>query len=839
MINLKILFHAINGVGLGHLNRTLILAKGLKVLDCDTRIITNAKFTKYLDGEGIKYYKLPHAIYGDKFGKNIILMKKENKKFMKSVIEGFNPDTMVYDTYPFYEILNDKCSKNRTNILILRKLKDEFLRKLLDDPIMNKFQLVILPHTLEEFEKSGVSKDIMDRLSSEKFVFTGPLVKDIKIENINKIKKRYGIKGNKFNILATAGGGGTDQKYNLGVDSFFGMVKSMSYMLGSKIKNLNLIIIKGPYYENDINAKNATVKKFELNLMELISAVDLVISTAGYNITNEICKTKTPAIMVPLPRHAESQHERIANLENIGAVIGLIEHDPIMLSKIVFDLYKNREKIKKMRGSFEKIKFYTGNERAINEIAKIRQKDIWLYNHEAKRHNKIAGIGSFERTLAEIHNLSKLKLSFLVRVIVNEENYIELEKITRFLAKLKVKEIQFVFLDKHPPLDKVFPHLLAVIDFAEKKGININFNKYGRLIGVATGRLFSGPEIVQINPINACNYNCIYCWNYSQLLMWKKSKKWKGKKIDFEFFKHIVDDAARLGTDMIALPGNGEPFMHPKIIDMIKYVKMRGLKLSILTNASLMTKKIIKRIIELGVDYILINISATSSEAYIKMHPNQRKESFNEIKSNLIYLNEMKKKNKTKKPYVNIVNIITNINYRDMPTMCEFAKKIGADFVSFKPVSTLEGTDSLLLSGNQVKEAVNYAINLLIKMKKEKIRNNLENFIKLVTEGGPSGYYTEDLIKGVGCFATWYYWRIVDDKMFSPCCQAPVYIKIGKKNFINIWNSEQYKIFRNKINVMNRKGKLAYEECKICEHFKKNVEILEDLKKHNLLQFLK
>jgi MoaA/NifB/PqqE/SkfB family radical SAM enzyme len=676
--------------------------------------------------------------------------------------------------------------------------------------------------------------------------------------------------------------------------------------------------------------------------MELISSVDLVISTAGYNMCNEICKVKTPAIMVPLPRHIESQEERVINLEKIGTVINLNRYDANKLSEIVLELYNNREKLQKMKKAFNKIKLDVGNKKAAEEILKLNQEklpsiasiklskhcnnncifcsklefklqseksieqikeelnemrrkgvkelslpcnsdtredllniaayakwlgfkvtlntngrvlsykdfaekvagavdqfNVYLNGHTAELHDPITKVkGSFEQTIEGIKNLKKMNQDVVIKVVVDKRNYNELEKITRLLDKIKVNKLQFVFLDEHPPLDKVIPPLLKAIDFAERNGIEINFNKYRRLLGVVTGRLFRGPEIVQIDPTNKCNYNCVYCWSYSPLLKSRKSVEWNKQEIEFDFFKRIVDELAKLNVDIISLPGGGEPFMHPRIMDMIEYVKSKGLKLSILTNASLMSKDVVERIVGLGVDHLLVNISCASPETYTKMHPNQKMERFNEIKNNLVYLNELKKRSKMKNPYIKIVNMITNFNYREMPAMVEFAKEIGADFVSFKPTSTLEGTNSLLLSKEQIEEAVNHAKKLLVKMKEEGIDNNLDNFIKLVTQD-LSGQYTEDLIRKIGCYTTWYYWRVTADKTFAPCCHAPIHVKIGEDRFEEIWNSPTYKKFRRKIKEHNqKKEKVAYEECKICEHFKKNSEILKELEKHNLLQFL-
>ena len=57
---MKILIHAINGVGLGHIIRTLEIAKALIKLRKDAEVIfvTNSQFPQIISDNGFKYYQL-------------------------------------------------------------------------------------------------------------------------------------------------------------------------------------------------------------------------------------------------------------------------------------------------------------------------------------------------------------------------------------------------------------------------------------------------------------------------------------------------------------------------------------------------------------------------------------------------------------------------------------------------------------------------------------------------------------------------------------------------------------------------------------------------------------
>lgn len=368
---MKILFHAINGVGLGHLNRSIIFAKTLKKLapHIDIRIATETKFTKMLDDSNFMYYKLPYS-HVDITKHSLGLIKNENKKNMVKIINEFNPDIIIYDTYPFYEVLNDPCSIGRKNILVLRKLNNAFLKNMLTGDAMKKIDFIIFPHTEEEFEKRGVTPDDIKK-TGVKFKFTGSLIKDINENILNDIKRKYRITSDKFNILVIAGGGGEDE-YNRGVKSFFDVIKNVNQKIKSKIRKLNLIVITGPLFKGKLKINGAAVKSFEPDIMELMKSVNLVISTGGYNICNEICRVETPAIIIPLPRHEESQKERADLLAKSEAITSMDMNED-KISNLITNLYNNPSKLNMMKKSFKKINLKVGNEVAAREILKIIQ----------------------------------------------------------------------------------------------------------------------------------------------------------------------------------------------------------------------------------------------------------------------------------------------------------------------------------------------------------------------------------------------------------------------------------------------------------------------------------
>jgi radical SAM superfamily enzyme YgiQ (UPF0313 family)/MoaA/NifB/PqqE/SkfB family radical SAM enzyme len=219
------------------------------------------------------------------------------------------------------------------------------------------------------------------------------------------------------------------------------------------------------------------------------------------------------------------------------------------------------------------------------------------------------------------------------------------------------------------------------------------------LMGAVHGKkAFSGPSIVEIDLTNNCNFNCIACWVHSDLLEeMKTSAAEKRKYIPLDIMKSLVDDLVKMGKPVIQLAGPGEPFMHPEIMEIIRYIKGNGLELHIITNFSKISHEIAKELMDLKVDQLTVSLWAGSEKVWLELHPNQKKEAFESITNVLTYIGNHKKYNQF--PRIKIYNVICSKNAADLENMVEFGLQVRADQMEFTVVDTVSGkTDSLALS---------------------------------------------------------------------------------------------------------------------------------------------
>lgn len=122
------------------------------------------------------------------------------------------------------------------------------------------------------------------------------------------------------------------------------------------------------------------------------------------------------------------------------------------------------------------------------------------------------------------------------------------------------------------------------------------------------------PPGIQIEPTNACNVRCITCCRSS-------SSRPVGY-MNFELFKKIIDDAAQVGVKRVQLFLLGEPLIHPKIVEMIQYIKLKGLAFHLTTNGFIFSRKIGEGILRAGAtsaDYVTFSILGFSKDTHEKV----------------------------------------------------------------------------------------------------------------------------------------------------------------------------------------------------------------------------
>jgi len=89
--------------------------------------------------------------------------------------------------------------------------------------------------------------------------------------------------------------------------------------------------------------------------------------------------------------------------------------------------------------------------------------------------------------------------------------------------------------------------------------------------------------------------------------------------MSLSLFQRLIDDAAGSGISRVHLYLHGEPFLHPRILDMIAAIKRAGLGFNLVTNGQLLDSGISERLLKCGPDisdYVVISVLGSTKAVH-------------------------------------------------------------------------------------------------------------------------------------------------------------------------------------------------------------------------------
>jgi MoaA/NifB/PqqE/SkfB family radical SAM enzyme len=327
--------------------------------------------------------------------------------------------------------------------------------------------------------------------------------------------------------------------------------------------------------------------------------------------------------------------------------------------------------------------------------------------------------------------------------------------------------------------------------------------------GILHNKVYTGPWNVQIDLTNQCNNDCIACWCNSPLLGDKAMPAAiRNKSLDYGTVINLIDELDEMGVRAIYFTGGGEPFMHPRILDIMRHVKKKGIHLDMSTNFTLVDKKTAEELVDIGIDHMNLSLWAGTPETYDRLHPNKSRETFIKMTDVIDYVVKLKNQREITSPALGMYNVVSCYNYLEARKMIEFAFAHRFDDILFTPVDTVPGrTDTLMLNARQrgwlAAEIRKLSRN--IKELEDKHNHQLEfkdyhSFLRrLENKNEACDNYDSDILESLpSCYAGWSFARVLATGDVNSCLKS-FKIPIGNiyiNTFKEIWLSEKQHEFR-------------------------------------------
>lgn len=213
---------------------------------------------------------------------------------------------------------------------------------------------------------------------------------------------------------------------------------------------------------------------------------------------------------------------------------------------------------------------------------------------------------------------------------------------------------------------------MSIFDRPYKRLFNTLLSSSDKIL--SRSRVRARPLRIHLEVNDFCNLKCPHCPRENPMI-----PKNTG---------HIPIEAIRNLTPWfkhatyVGLAGNGEPFLHPNIIEILKIVTGAGATPSVISNATLWKKlDMVGQIAGLGPMLLNVSIDGGTKETFEKW---RLKANFEEVRENLRALREAKEKKGTPFPIVNVIACLMKDTIGEVEQIVDVAAEAGASVVTFQ-----------------------------------------------------------------------------------------------------------------------------------------------------------
>jgi len=288
------------------------------------------------------------------------------------------------------------------------------------------------------------------------------------------------------------------------------------------------------------------------------------------------------------------------------------------------------------------------------------------------------------------------------------------------------------------------------------------------------------PMTISIEPTTACNLRCPECPSGLRAF----SRPTGNLKQDF--FRKTIDELHKQLIYLIFY-FQGEPYINPVFLDMVKYAKDKGIYTITSTNGHFLNDANAKKTIESGLDRMIISVDGTTQETYENYRKEGNLESVLQGARNIV---KWKKEMNSATPHTIFQFLVVKPNEHQIDEIYKIAEEIGIDEVKLKTAQVYEYEQ-----GNDLLPTI------------EKYSRYKKN-----TDGT---YSVKNKLLN-HCWKLWHACVITWDGLVVPCCfDKDAQHRLGDmkdKPFQEIWQGEDYDKFRKQL----LKGRGQIDICKNC-----------------------
>jgi radical SAM protein with 4Fe4S-binding SPASM domain len=243
--------------------------------------------------------------------------------------------------------------------------------------------------------------------------------------------------------------------------------------------------------------------------------------------------------------------------------------------------------------------------------------------------------------------------------------------------------------------------------------------------------------------------------------------------LEMDLFRKLIDQVHKK-VFYLTFYFQGEPFLNPLFLDMVRYASEKKLYTATSTNAHYLSEETARRTVESGIDRVIISIDGTTQDTYSSYRVGGSLQKVLEGTNRLVY---WKRKLKSAKPYLIFQFLVVRPNEHQIGEIRRLARETGVDKVVFKTAQIYD-----FKSGNPlIPLNEKYSRYRMQKDGTYRLKNQLINH----------------------CWKLWHSSVLTWDGKIVPCCfdkdATHVMGSVDQGSFKELWNSPSYREFRGNL----------------------------------------
>jgi len=315
------------------------------------------------------------------------------------------------------------------------------------------------------------------------------------------------------------------------------------------------------------------------------------------------------------------------------------------------------------------------------------------------------------------------------------------------------------------------------------------------------------PLYVKIKIVYGCNLKCEMC-NH-----WRETRR---PPLSAERLQEVMRELAALGTRKIHLSG-GEPLLRPQTPDLVQQAAALGLKVTMTTNGTLVTKEKAKRLVEAGLRGVNISIDSPLRKTHESIRGMEG--SFKAAVKAIELFQRYRHKGKLT---IRINTVVSRSNYTTLATLPDLAQRLGVDGIHLIAVDdhcgeslSMRKKDIARFNSEIAPRLAERALACGLILSDEEAfpfgRNETE--VRL----GRAGRYAFGYYDTHPCYAPWLHSLIDFNGNVYVCCMTRERISplgnVLQQSFTDIWAGAAYRRIRLNMHPP------ALPPCKRCDDF--------------------